>query len=216
VSQQINLFNPIFRKQKKYFSSATMAQALAIICVACALLAWDAGLRLRALQAQAASTDARLAARQQKLGEIKVQYAPRARSATLPLEIKAAEQELAMLANARDTIARGGVGDVRGFSAVLRALARQDVEGLWLTDIAIDNGGASIGLQGNALQAALVPQYMQRLSQEAALKGQSFSTLRIGPPAQADGSGAKAAAPVYLQFSLQSTPGRAQLAAVNQ
>ena len=31
MSQQINLFNPIFLKQKKYFSVVTMLQALLLI-----------------------------------------------------------------------------------------------------------------------------------------------------------------------------------------
>ncbi|HEY0061662.1 MAG TPA: PilN domain-containing protein [Telluria sp.] len=216
MSQQINLFNPIFRKQKKYFSSATMAQALALICVACALLAWDASNRMRSLKLQAAATDARLATRQQYLNEARVQFAPRAKSTTLPAEIKAAEQELALLANASETIKRGGFGEVRGFSGYFRALARQDLEGIWLTDIVIGNDGSSIGLQGNALQGELVPQFMQRLAQEAVMKGKTFSTLEIGPPPlqEAGPGGAPPVAPGYLHFSLQSAPVAPQIAAV--
>lgn len=216
MSQQINLFNPIFRQQKKYFSSVAMVRALAIISVACALLAWDASHRMSAMRLQAAATDARLAARQQRLNDVRTQYAPRAKSTTLPADIKAAEQELALLANASETIKRGGFGDVRGFSGYLRALARQDLEGVWLTDIVVANGGASLSLQGNALQAELVPQYLQRLAQEPAMRGKTFSTLEIGapplPPAGAEGKAP--AAPSYLHFSLQSAP--VQLAAVGK
>jgi len=218
VSQQINLFNPIFRQQKKYFSSVTMVRALVIICAACALLAWDASNRLRAVKLQAAATDARLAARQQRLNEVRTQYAPRPKSATLPAEIKAAEQELALLVNAGDSLKRGSVGDARGFSAYFRALARQDLDGVWLTDIAIGDGGATLSLQGNALQGELVPQYMQRLAQEPAMKGKTFSTLEIGaPPApEAGANGVRPAAPTYLHFSLQSMPAPVQLAAVGK
>lgn len=216
MSQQINLFNPIFRKQKKYFSSVAMVRALGIIFVACALLAWDAANRMRAMKIQAAATDARLAAQQQRLNDVRVQYAPRAKSTTLPPEIKAAEQELSLLANASEMIKRGGFGEVRGFSGYLRALARQDLEGIWLTDIVIGHGGATIGLQGNALQAELVPQYMQRLGQEAVMKGKSFSTLEIGapPPPEANAAGVKPAVPNYLRFSLQSAG--PQFATVNK
>ena len=218
MSQQINLFNPIFRQQKKYFSSVTMARALAIICAACALLAWDASNRLRAMKLQAATTDARLAARQQRLNEVRTQYAPRAKSTTLPAEIKAAELELSLLVNAGDTLKRGGFGDVRGFSGYLRALARQDLEGVWLTDIVIGNGGATLSLQGNALQAELVPQYLQRLAQEPAMKGKTFSALEIGAPPQPEAgpNGVRPAAPNYLHFSLQSAPGPVQVAAVSK
>ena len=37
MSQQINLFNPVFLKQKKYFSVIAMGQALAMIAVGSAL-----------------------------------------------------------------------------------------------------------------------------------------------------------------------------------
>ncbi|UUZ54714.1 hypothetical protein LP419_01240 [Massilia sp. H-1] len=75
------------------------------------------------MKVQAAATDARLAAQQQRLNDVRVQYAPRAKSTTLPPEIKAAEQELSLLANASEMIKRGGFGEVRGFSGYLRALA---------------------------------------------------------------------------------------------
>jgi hypothetical protein len=218
VSQQINLFNPVFRIQKKYFSSVAMVRALVIICAACALLAWDAANRVRAMKLQAAATDVRLAARQQRLNEVRTQYAPRASSTVLPAEIKAAALELSLLASAGDTIKGGRLGQAGGFSGYFRALARQDLEGVWLTDIVIGSGGATLSLQGNAMQAELVPQYLQRLAQEPAMKGKSFSTLEIGaPPLPETGpSGVAPAAPNYLHFSLQSTPVTPQLAAVGK
>jgi hypothetical protein len=212
VTQQINLFNPIFRKQKKYFSSMAMVQALAIICVACALLALDAGFRMQALAKQAAAADTLLAARQQRLTEVRVQFAPRQKSATIAAEIVEAQRELTMLQNATASVRRGGFGDTTGFSPYFRALARQSIEGLWLTDLHIAAGGALIGIQGNALQAPLVPQYMGRLATEPVMKGKSFATLAIDavlppPLVRQVGGPAPAAAPAvpaYLTFSLQS------------
>jgi hypothetical protein len=211
VSQQINLFNPIFRKQKKYFSSTTMLQALAIICVACALLVADAARRSRALQAQAASIDALLLSSQERLADFRVRYAPRQKSAALVTEIAAAQVELAMLANAQATITRGGFGDTRGFSGYFRAFARQSIEGLWLTGLDIAAGGQRLGVHGNAMQAELVPQYMRRLGTEPVMQGKAFSSLEIGaglvaaaPAAAAPAGTSVAAAPPYLRFSLTS------------
>lgn len=203
MSQQINLFNPIFRKQKKYFSSVTMLQAMAIICLGCALLVADAMRRTSALTAQASATEAALAARQAKLAEVKVQYAPRPRSTTLAAEIAEAQATLAMLQNASATVARGGFGDTTGFSPYFKALARQSLDGVWLTGVDIVSGGERIGLQGNALEASLVPQYMGRLAQEPVMKGKAFGKLDIQ---KATGrTSPDAPAPTYLSFSLQST-----------
>lgn len=203
MSQQINLFNPIFRKQKKYFSSVTMLQAMAIICLGCALLVADAMRRTSALTAQARTTEAALAARQARLAEVKVQYAPRARSTTLGADIAEAQETLAMLQNASATIARGGFGDVTGFSPYFRALARQSLDGVWLTGVEINSGGERIGLRGNALEASLVPQYMARLAQEPVMKGKAFGKLDIQSAAASASPGA--AVPTYLTFSLQSS-----------
>ena len=207
MSQQINLFNPIFRKQKKYFSSVAMAQALGIICLGCLLLIADATWRMRAMRAQSAATDALLATTQQRLTDARVQFPPRAKSATMAAEIKAAQEELAMLQNAEATIRRGGFGDSAGFSGYFRAFARQSVPGLWLTDLDISGGGARIGVSGNTLQADLVPQFMRRLGQEPVMKGKAFSSLDIGAPAVVPGVPGSAPAPgtpPYLRFSLQS------------
>ena len=217
MSQQINLFNPIFRKQKKYFSSVTMLQALGIICLACALLSADALRRSRALQAQAAATDALLVARQQKLNDIRTQFAPRQKNPTLAIELKAAQDELAMLTSAAATIERGGFGDTRGFSGYFRAFARQSVDGLWLTGLDIGANGAQLNVHGNALQAELVPQYMHRLATEPVMQGKAFSSLDIGAaaaPTAAPGAAAPAVpapAPGYLRFSLQSSGAAAPL-----
>jgi hypothetical protein len=201
VSQQINLFNPIFRKQKKYFSSVAMLQALGIICLACALLAGDAARRMLSLKAQAAATDAKLLARQERLAAFRVQFAPRQKSATLAGDIKLAQDELDMLSAAAATVARGDIGDTRGFSDYFRAFARQSVDGLWLTGLHIGAGGAQLGVQGNALQPELVPQYMRRLASESVMRGKSFASLEIGAPPESPLAGA----PSYLKFSLQST-----------
>lgn len=225
MSQQINLFNPIFRQQKKYFSSVTMAQALGVIAVACLLLAGDAMYRARKLQTQAAASDALLQARQQKLADYKVQYAPRVKSATLPDEIAAAQMELTMLTNAAATLKRGGFGDTRGFSEYFRALARQSVNGLWLTEVTIGAGGDQIGVRGRTLEADLVPAYMRRLSAEPIMQGKAFASLEIERPgAQAvagEGPGAGRPAPAagaggarYLEFSLQSAGAAGQGGAV--
>ncbi len=215
MTQQINLYNPIFRKQKKYFSAVTMVQALAIICVACGLLAIDAAFRMRALTAQAGATSDLLAARQQRLTEVKVQFAPRQKSATLAAEIVAAQEELAMLKSATATVQRGGFGDTVGFSQYFRAFARQSIPGLWLTDVKVASSGATIGIGGNALEAPLVPQYMGRLAQEPVMKGKAFGNLAMTTVAAPQvvtvgGAGAPAVAPLtpsYLKFSLQSVVG---------
>ena len=67
MSQQINLFNPIFLKQKKVFTALPMAEALGVIVAGALLLTWYAGQRLADLEHSAASGKALLADRERRL-----------------------------------------------------------------------------------------------------------------------------------------------------
>lgn len=66
-----------------------------------------------------------------------------------------------------------------GFSEHLSGLAREDLDGVWLREIALADGGHSLVLQGSALRAELVPRYVQRLSRQASFAGLEFASLVI-------------------------------------
>lgn len=201
MSQQINLFNPVFRQQKKYFSSVTMAQSLGLLLLACALLVGESAVRLRQLTAQVAAGEAVLVTKQAKLAQVKAQYPARVKSPALQDQIQQARQELVLLDSAAAILRGGNYGDSRGFSPYFTALARQRVEGLWLTDVRIEDGGARLSVGGNVLQADMVPQYMGRLSREPVMQGKTFATLKINRKA----AGEQGASTVsYLEFNLQS------------
>ncbi|MES3021160.1 MAG: PilN domain-containing protein [Pseudomonadota bacterium] len=204
MSQQINLFNPIFRKQKKYFSSVTMLQGLAIICVACALLAADAARRMRALQGQAAASAVLLTETEQRRELATVQFPPRKRDPVIGAQIAEASAELAALQGASATLRRGDFGNAQGFSGYFHAFARRTVPGLWLTDLTISGANAQIGVKGNTLRAELVPAFMAELAQEPIMKGKSFSALNIAQAVDTGPSADPVAPRRYLSFKLEA------------
>jgi hypothetical protein len=79
-----------------------------------------------------------------------------------------------------DVLREQPLGDTRGFSGYLAALARQRTPELWLTALAVNGGTGAIELEGRSLKPELVPQFMQRLGTEAALAGQQFDRFEIG------------------------------------
>lgn len=68
---------------------------------------------------------------------------------------------------------------VGGFSEHLQGLARQHIEGMWLNEIELDEGGQQLALVGQTRSPELVPRYIQRLSDEAAFEGHQFRIFRI-------------------------------------
>jgi Tfp pilus assembly protein PilN len=213
VSQQINLFNPIFLKQKKHFSAKTMLQGLGLILLGSIAVVAYARLQLSSLSNEAAATSDRLKATQEQLTKVVTEYAPKKKSGVLEDEVKQVETDLKARQHVIDLVQKGDLGNTKGYSAYFRALSRQIVGGLWLTGFRIDGGG--IELRGRALQPELVPEYIARLGQEPVMKGKSFSALEMHVPmvdkpvksdAAASGSGAatQQVPASYIEFRLRS------------
>nr|WP_315398986.1 hypothetical protein [uncultured Duganella sp.] len=215
MSQQINLFNPIFLKQKKVFTALPMVEALGVIVAGALLLTWYAGQRVAELERSAATGKTMLAERERRLAEANKQFAPRQKSATLATELAQAEAELAALRQVETVLRDGALGNAAGYAEYFRALSRQNVEGLWLTGVSIVGAGNDIGVNGRALQPTLIPAYIARLKSERVMHGKSFASLDIsrpeaqaaapsGAPAGVASASAATAAP-FVQFSLQSS-----------
>ena len=211
MSQQINLFNPIFLKQKKHFSAVTMAQALGLIVLGSVLMAVYTHYQLAGLTTESATTSTKLKEAQAQLAMVNAQFAPRQKSKTVEEEIQIAEAEVKALQQVMDTLQKNDFGSTQGYAEYLRAFARQIVSGLWLTGLSIHGAGSEIGIQGRALQAEFIPAYIKRLKSEPMMQGKSFSTLDMHVP-QVDAAVATATAPAkareparFIEFNLQSS-----------
>jgi hypothetical protein len=213
VSQQINLFNPIFLKQKKIFTALPMAEALGVIVAGALLLNWYAAQRVADLQREADEGKALLAVREQRLVKANAQFAPRAKDSRLETELAEAQAELKALHDVSSVLQGGALGNTAGYAEYFRAFSRQNVSGLWLTGVTISGAGNDIGVQGRAMQATLIPNYIARLTGERVMHGKSFASLDIGRPAAAQpvqaapqsSAPAVATTAPFVEFSLQST-----------
>lgn len=213
MSQQINLFNPIFLKQKKYFSAVTMAQALGLILIGCLGLGAFANFQLAALAKDAKATSAQLAQVQAQLNQVSATAGSRQKDSVLEEAVRHAETEVQSLQQVTEVLKKEEFSNTRGYAEQMRAFARQIVNGVWLTGFTIDDAGTEIGLQGRALRPDLVPMYINRLKLEPVLRGKSFDALdmqAVQPPVQAGNKTDVAAAGTrgpasYIEFSLQSS-----------
>lgn len=213
MSQQINLFNPIFLKQKKYFSAVTMMQGLGLILAGAVSMYIYMQVHVSSLVASAESTTTQLKSTQAQLAKVSAAYPPRQKSKSIEDELLALQTELKYQKQALDSLQKGGFGNTSGYSEYLRAFARQGVDGLWLTGFTIAGAGNEIQLRGRALQPELVPAYINRLKQEPSMKGKAFSALEMGLPKidaasrNANGNSGAQRAPTqsqYIEFALQS------------
>lgn len=206
MSQQINLYNPAFRRQKKYFSSTNMLQALLALIVGTALVygyAWY----LSAQQSRLADeSSVRLSAAQKRLAEATVQFGPRLPSKVLQEEVARMDEQARSRSQILDLMGRGELGNRQGFSGYLLALSRQTLAGLWITGFRVVGRGTDMAISGRALRPELVPSFIDLLKREPVMAGQTFSTLDMKlPPPDIAVAGKPAALPPFIEFNLRKS-----------
>jgi hypothetical protein len=202
MSQQINLFNPIFLKQKKHFSARTMLQGLGLIAGAVIGVYALQVYQLSALRAQEGTMRAQAQQATQQLLGVSGGKATK----SLEDEIKRAQSDLNGLEEIAGAVQTEVASGNEGFSRYLAAFARQPVSGLWLTGFTV--AGDDLEVRGRALRADLLPVFIRKLSREELLKGRAFSEVSVAAKAEPTKPGAaqSAAAPEaprrFVEFSL--------------
>lgn len=210
MSQQINLFNPIFLKQKKYFSALAMVEALGLIVLGSLVLFFYANYELSNLRAQGAATSKQLKTVQEQLVKISTTSGVRQKSKALEEELLKLEAEVKSLQTVSSVLQKGELGNTKGYAEYMRALSRQIVNGLWLTGFDISGAGNEIELHGRALQPELIPAYIGLLRREPVMRGKSFTTLEMQVPQVEQVSKSVPPAPAkrvpaeYIEFKLRS------------
>ncbi|HMH19095.1 MAG TPA: hypothetical protein VK572_13210 [Burkholderiales bacterium] len=207
MSQQINLFNPLFLKQKKYFSAETMLQGMGIIAIA--LLAFYGVLLFQSTRLEQQRIEA--VSLRQLVQQQMLQGGAPGRSKLLEDEISRVEGLIKAQQDVLNILDGGTIGNTEGYSRFLVALARQRTSGLWLTGFTVSGTGDELSIRGRVLHADLVPQYIRQLNREEVMRGHAVAELSLnrveGPPVPATKSGAPVpAAPPqsYIEFALST------------
>lgn len=205
MSQQINLFNPIFMKQRKIFSLLTMLQALFLILVGALLFYAYAVYQSQQLQTQSQQSTRLYNSEQARLARQTVEFSPQQANQQLQDEVLQLEKKLTEQTELVETLKSGTLGNTHGYSDYMRAFARQVLQGLWLTGFSVSGDAAQVSLSGGVVNPELLPAYIQRLGKEAVMQGKTFSTLQMKQPKNVPGADSKSTvAAGYVEFTLHS------------
>ena len=197
MSQQINLFNPLFRKRGFSFtSSAALLYGLIIATAAGSAAALYQHVRVRQVAAAAQTVEQHHKAMTARFDKIRADLSQQKPNAQLEAQLAELDMQLKGRQEIIETLNSGVVGNSSGFSEYMRAFSHLNVNGLWLTGFEIARGGNDLVIQGRTLSADLVGTYINQLNREIPLQNRPFAAMRINqPPAEpADQTKAETAA----------------------
>lgn len=196
MNQQVNLYQPVFRKQQKVFSAATMVKIMVVLVIGFGAIYGFGRFQLAKLETQVTTLEQQRDNASAQLTRVSEQRQPARRSGLLEDQLRQARRELEQKQRAISALQQREGSNIAGFSEYFAGLGRQRLNGLWLTRIAIHAGG-EVRLHGNAELAQLVPRYLQRLGEEQAFQGTEFRSLLIQ----------RTDAPGYNAFKVSSSRG---------
>ncbi len=179
--QQINLYQPIFRRQQHVFSAIAMAKIVGIVAVALALVYVYGVWQVLGLEAEVVLLEGREKAYAAQLARLDPTETIQRRQ-QLEDELRQLNETLVQRQQLVEILRDQPLGTVSGFSAQLTALARRHHEGLWLTRMVLSGASGEMQLSGISIRPESVPEYLQQLGEEEALEGQRFDTFEIERP----------------------------------
>jgi hypothetical protein len=205
MGQQINLYNPLLRPQRKSFSARSIAMTLGFLAVGlCGIYAF-ALVQARKAESIARDYSQQVAAQREELMKLTQQLAPRSRSQALEADVARLESEVKARQSVLGALRTGELGNTAGFSEFLAALARQALPGTWLTGLVIGDSGNELQVSGRALRPDLVPSYLKALSKEPMMRGRRVTEMKLAAkstPPPAPGTKPAPGPERYVEFTL--------------
>jgi len=203
LSQQINLYNPLFLTKEKYFSARTMLQGLGLIAAGVAALYAYALVQTLSAERLAASHRQQLEMQRQQFVELG-KFSAQSPNRALEAEVARLGTEVQIREATLDALSTGELGNTSGFSEFLAALGRRAVPGVWLTGITIADSGNNLVITGRVLRADLMPSYLRALNDEAVMRGRRVTELKLAArEASATGSKDRVQGPErFVEFKL--------------
>jgi hypothetical protein len=192
--QQVNLYEPIFREDHKLFSAITICVGLGAVAAGLAAITMFYWMHVVSLDRQLRAVRAQESAQNKFIAEAKAIVEQAGSQQTIDDHLKAMAIELGRRQQALRYLRGGDPGGDRtvhanrGFVGRMTALARQQLDGLWLTGATFVSGSGGFELTGVAMSGDLVPIYLERLTNEPAIAGTRLQTIAIRQPKKPTGT----------------------------
>jgi hypothetical protein len=195
MEQQVNLYQPILGAEKRLFSARAIGVGLGLLGLCLCGLAVFGSWRTGRVERSVALLEMQQATELARVERTGAALQPGRSLAELETQAKSLSADIAARERALDLVRLGTASPATGFAARLEALARRQLDGLWLRSIVVGSGDGRLALRGNAVDSQLIPAYLAALAEEHALAGVRFDKLTMHRATQKE-------APAQLVFEL--------------
>ena len=214
MSQQINLYNPLFLRREKHFSAASILWSLLVVAISLAGYSAYAIYAVRTPEERAKYYEQQVKYKRSEMADTVTRYSPQGRNKRLEAEVKNLESLLASRQEIWRALNGLELGTGSGFADYLEAFSRRSVPGVWLTGFSIGGAGGDLTIRGRVLQPELVSVFLSALGQESVMRGRKVTELKLQAggetqlapvAAETPGSPRTAAVPVqFVEFSVNA------------
>lgn len=184
MRQQVNLLAPMYRKQRALFSARVSIGICLLVGVALALIyfatVWRNSMVARELAALQETRDTAT----RRVNDLAAQLQGNQADPALEAGIATLTAERDRKAQALAALSLREASGTEGFSPQFIGLARQRINGLWLTRIEVS--GAQLALTGVTVSEELLPRYLRQLGSETVFAGTAFQQAMLQRTGEGD------------------------------
>jgi hypothetical protein len=179
MEQQVNLYQPILGAERRLFSARTLAACLGTL-IAClgALITFEAS-RTARVEKSVIQLEEREASNIEMAARAKAVLRPTSSLAQLDAQAKHLSADIVSRERALDIIRKGAVSVSTGFAARLEALANQQIDGIWLSNILLSSDEGRLAMRGRTTDRNLLPMFLNGLTHEHSMSGIRFDSLSM-------------------------------------
>jgi len=183
MRQQINLYQPIFTETRSGFSAQPVALGLIVLLAALGAYSWNQHRQATQLETQLSQIQAQQSELQAAL-EQEGQSTANETPEQLDARVKQLDAQVTERSRAVQILKSGAAGQTTGFASRMEALARRQIDGLWLDQMILSGINGGMTLRGATIDPDVVPQYLRSLAAEPALAGTRFDDFIIERPSK--------------------------------
>ncbi len=176
--QQVNLYLPEFRPKFNPLGGKSFALVWLIFLVVLGTVQWSLSVERERLASEFASSEA--AAKTAALELDRQKKIPKGiDKASAEDAVNLVQAAIRNREYAQAVIQSKNLGNDKGFSPALTALASLSSQDVTLSEFVLTDGGRQVALQGLAKKGAAVPDYLHRLQGNSSFSDSDFGVLQI-------------------------------------